>query len=42
MISFSNEIANICEKVENTDATEILNCIHLDKRISPKILENSY
>ena len=35
MISFSNEIANICEKVENTDATEILNCIHLDKRISP-------
>ena len=35
MISFSNEIANICEKVENTDVTEILNCIHLDKRISP-------
>ena len=35
MISFSNEIANICEKVKNTDVTEILNCIHLDKRISP-------
>ncbi len=37
MISFSNEIANICEKVKNTDVTEILNCIHLDKRISPNI-----
>ena len=37
MISFSNEIANICEKVKNTDVTEILNCIHLDKRISPNV-----
>ena len=34
MISFSNEISNICEKVKNTDVTEILNCIHLDRRIS--------
>tara|TARA_Y100000310_G_scaffold345466_1_gene465311 strand:- start:21704 stop:23068 length:1365 start_codon:yes stop_codon:yes gene_type:complete len=38
LISFSNEIANICETVEEkADVEDVLNALWLDKRISPII-----
>ena len=39
MISFSNEIGNLCSAVGNVDVTEVMQGVHLDKRLSP-ILEN--
>ena len=36
LISFSNEIGNICEGVGNIDVTDVLNGVCLDKRINPK------
>lgn len=39
MISFSNEIANLCKKTGDVDVTEVMQGVHLDKRLSP-ILEN--
>ena len=35
LISFSNEIGNICELVENVDVNTVLQAVHLDKRLSP-------
>lgn len=39
MISFSNEIANLCKKTGGVDVAEVMQGVHLDKRISP-ILDN--
>jgi UDPglucose 6-dehydrogenase len=39
MISFSNEIGNLCASIPNVDVVEVMRGVHLDKRLSP-ILEN--
>ncbi|MDF7806302.1 UDP-glucose/GDP-mannose dehydrogenase family protein [Pontiellaceae bacterium B12219] len=39
LISFSNEIGNLCSSIGGIDALEVMNGVHLDKRFSP-ILEN--
>ena len=39
LISFSNEIGNLCAKLGDMDALEVMRGVHLDKRISP-ILKN--
>jgi len=39
MISFANEIAAVCSAHEDVDVVEVLNGVHLDKRLSP-ILED--
>lgn len=35
MISFSNEIGNLCASIPNVDVTEVMKGVHLDKRLSP-------
>jgi UDPglucose 6-dehydrogenase len=35
MISFSNEIGNLCAAVGGVDVTEVMRGVHLDKRLSP-------
>lgn len=35
LISFSNEVANLCVATGGVDVTEVTKAIHLDKRISP-------
>jgi UDPglucose 6-dehydrogenase/GDP-mannose 6-dehydrogenase len=35
LISFSNEIANLCSSVGGIDALEVMHGVHLDKRFSP-------
>jgi UDPglucose 6-dehydrogenase/GDP-mannose 6-dehydrogenase len=35
MISFSNEIGNLCAAIPNVDVTEVMRGVHLDKRLSP-------
>lgn len=35
MISFSNEIGNLCKKTGDVDVTEVMQGVHLDKRLSP-------
>jgi len=37
LISFSNEIADICERIPGTDVVEILKGIYLDRRLNPII-----
>jgi UDPglucose 6-dehydrogenase/GDP-mannose 6-dehydrogenase len=37
LISFSNEIANICERTPNVDVVDVLNAICLDKRLNPTV-----
>jgi UDPglucose 6-dehydrogenase len=39
MISFSNEIANLCASIGGVDFTEVIHGVHLDKRLAP-ILED--
>ena len=39
MISFSNEIGNLCAAIGNVDVTEVMQGVHLDKRLTP-IMEN--
>jgi UDPglucose 6-dehydrogenase/GDP-mannose 6-dehydrogenase len=39
MISFSNEIGNLCAALGDIDVTEVMHGVHLDKRLSP-ILED--
>jgi len=39
MISFSNEIGNLCSTLKGIDVTEVMKGVHLDKRLSP-ILED--
>ena len=35
MISFSNEIANLCAAIGNVDVVEVMKGVHLDKRLTP-------
>ena len=35
VISFSNEIANLCSVVGNIDAIDVMKAVHLDRRLSP-------
>lgn len=35
MISFSNEIANLCSAIGGIDAVDVMKGVHLDKRLSP-------
>jgi UDPglucose 6-dehydrogenase len=35
MISFSNEIANLCTAIGGIDVVEVMHGVHLDKRLSP-------
>jgi UDPglucose 6-dehydrogenase/GDP-mannose 6-dehydrogenase len=35
MISFSNEIGNLCTALEGIDVVEVMRGVHLDKRLSP-------
>jgi UDPglucose 6-dehydrogenase len=35
MISFSNEIANLCTAIGDVDVVEVMRGVHLDKRLSP-------
>lgn len=37
LISFSNEIAGICESVDGLDEATIMEGLHLDRRLSPKL-----
>ncbi len=39
LISFSNEIGNLCSAIENVDVANVIDGVKLDKRLSP-ILEN--
>ncbi len=39
MISFSNEIANLCASVGGIDVTEVMQGVHLDKRLTPILPE---
>lgn len=39
MISFSNEIGNLCAAIGDIDVVEVMKGVHLDKRLTP-ILEN--
>lgn len=35
LISFSNEIGNLCESLDGVDSEDIFKAVHLDKRLSP-------
>jgi len=35
LISFSNEIAGLCEAIPGTDVETVMDALHLDKRLSP-------
>jgi UDPglucose 6-dehydrogenase len=35
MISYSNEIGNLCASLEDVDSTEVMRGVHLDRRLSP-------
>jgi UDPglucose 6-dehydrogenase/GDP-mannose 6-dehydrogenase len=35
MISFSNEIGNLCARLDGVDVVEVMRGVHLDRRISP-------
>lgn len=37
VISFSNEIANLCSKIDGVDAVDVMEGVHLDRRLSPLI-----
>ncbi len=35
LISFTNEIANLCSSIDDVDILDVMRIVHLDKRISP-------
>jgi UDPglucose 6-dehydrogenase len=35
VISFANEIANLCSEVDGIDAIDVLRAVHMDRRLSP-------
>ena len=41
MISFSNEIGNLCSAISDIDSIEVMKGVHLDKRISPILKDGS-
>ncbi len=41
MISFSNEIGNLCAAIPDVDVTEVMRGVHLDKRLSPILADGT-
>jgi UDPglucose 6-dehydrogenase/GDP-mannose 6-dehydrogenase len=41
LISFSNEIGNLCARLDGVDVTEVMRGVHLDRRISPLLEDGS-
>jgi UDPglucose 6-dehydrogenase/GDP-mannose 6-dehydrogenase len=41
LISFSNEIGNLCASLGNIDVTEVMQGVHLDKRFSPILTDGT-
>lgn len=41
LISFSNEIGNLCALLDGVDVTEVMHGVHLDKRFSPLMPDGS-
>jgi UDPglucose 6-dehydrogenase/GDP-mannose 6-dehydrogenase len=41
MISFSNEIGNLCAATEGVDVVDVMQGVHLDKRLSPILADGS-
>lgn len=41
MISFSNEIGNLCAAMEGIDIVEVMKGVHLDRRLSPILSDGS-
>jgi len=41
MISFSNEIGNLCATAGNVDVKEVFDAVHLDRRLSPLLPDGS-
>ena len=41
MISFSNEIGNLCAAIGDVDVVEVMKGVHLDKRISPVLTDGT-
>lgn len=41
MISFSNEIGNLCAAIPEVDVTEVMSGVHLDKRLCPILADGS-
>jgi UDPglucose 6-dehydrogenase/GDP-mannose 6-dehydrogenase len=41
MISFSNEIGNLCAVIPNVDVIEVMRGVHLDKRLSPILTDGT-
>lgn len=41
MISFSNEIGNLCAAIGDVDVVEVMKGVHLDKRISPMLKDGT-
>ena len=41
LISFSNEIGNLCTAIGGVDVTEVMEGVHLDKRFSPILKDGS-
>ena len=41
LISFSNEIGNLCSALGDIDVTEVMEGVHLDKRVSPVLPDGS-
>jgi UDPglucose 6-dehydrogenase len=41
LISFSNEIGNLCAAVGELDATEVMRGVHLDRRFSPLLADGT-
>jgi UDPglucose 6-dehydrogenase len=41
MISFSNEIGNLCAAIPGVDVTEVMRGVHLDKRLSPILADGT-
>ena len=41
MISFSNEIGNLCAAIGDVDVVEVMRGVHLDKRISPMLTDGT-
>ena len=41
MISFSNEIANLCTSISDVDVVDVMQAVHLDRRLSPILADGT-
>lgn len=41
MISFSNEIANLCTSIGDVDVVDVMQAVHLDRRLSPILADGT-